>query len=178
MQNMTQKLFSTAIIGAMLASCSVFDGARNSSGGSAGSSAGSGGSVGSGSIGSGSFGNKRSEEEIGAAKTAVVDNRGLVPVIKSAKLDRTKDGYILRVIGGVDRTGYYDVELVARNFGEVNADGALIYDFRANVPNPGIDVPTERSKEIYAGVFIPIDIYLVASTISVQALQNNLRVTR
>lgn len=139
------------------------------SGGSA-QSIGSGGS----STGSGSFGTRRQEQET-VVPVKPVDSRAFVPVLKSAKLDRTKGGSILRVEGQMDRVGYYDLELVLVEDGSAST---LTYEVRAAAPRIGYGVTTERSRDVDVATFVNDSFVPSARTIVVKGLRNTLTLRR
>ncbi len=112
------------------------------------------------------------------ADKAAIDPRGLIPFIRSARADRTLNGHVIRVEGTVERAGYFDLELVARNDGEPDDTGTLTYDFRAAPPQFAQAAPTERSKAVQAAVFVPKDIYADARRIVVVSTQNTVTVSK
>jgi hypothetical protein len=168
---MKQLLLATGCI-AMLTACG---GGSGSLGGGSIGSAGSGGSAkSSGSSGSGSFGSKRNETEQ-VKPDASVDNRALVTLLKSARSERNNSGTIVRVIGEMDRIGYYDLELVLQ--GDPTSD-TITYQARAAAPAVGRAAVTPRSRIVTLGAFIPTTYRPHVRNIVIQGLNNNLLIKR
>jgi hypothetical protein len=160
----------------LAASCIALLSACNGGSGSIGS-AGSAQSVGSGgsSSGSGSFGGRRDAEEQQAVALKPKDTRAFVPVLKSAKLDKTKGGLILRVEGQMERVGYYNLELVLIEDGSASV---ITYEARAAAPRIGKSATTERSRDVDLATFIKDKYVPSARTIVVQGLNNKLSIRR
>jgi hypothetical protein len=141
-------------------------------------SIGSGGSGGSakstGSSGSGSFGSKRNEAEDVKSNVAV-DNRALVTVLKSARSETNNSGTIVRVIGEMDRIGYYNLELVLQ---DDQASDTITFQARAAAPVIGRAAVTPRSRIVSLGAFIAATYRPNARAIVIQGLSNNIRIKR
>jgi hypothetical protein len=168
---MKQLLLATGCI-AMLSACG---GGSGSLGGGSIGSAGSGGSANSsGSIGSGSFGSKREQVEQVQSEVSV-DRRAYVTVLKSARSEKNNSGTIVRVIGEMDRIGYYDLELVLQD--DPSSD-TITYQARAAAPAVGRVAVTPRSRVVTLGAFIPATYRPNARSVVIQGLNNNLRIKR
>jgi len=148
---------------ALLSACS---GGFGSLGGSGNSSA--------GSAGSGSFGSKRSQQTE-VATSEPTDSRAFVSNLKSVRLEPTKGGHILRVIGEMGRVGYYDLELVLI---DDFASDVITYEARTAAPAIGHSNPSVKSREVVLGAFIAESYRPSARTILVQGLNRSVRVKR
>tara|TARA_R110002096_G_scaffold97354_1_gene216941 strand:- start:1723 stop:2220 length:498 start_codon:yes stop_codon:yes gene_type:complete len=154
---------------ALLSACS---GGSGSLGG--GSSAGGGSAQSIGSGGSSSFGSRRSEKD-DTTVTKPADTRAYVSMLTSARTEASKGGKILRVVGSVDRVGYYNMELVLVDDA---SNSVITYQARAAAPSIGRAAITLRQSTVTLGAFIPTTFKPSARTIVVQGLKNTLRVSR
>lgn len=168
---MKQLLLATGCI-AMLTACG--GGSGSLGGGSIGSVGSGGSSKSAGSSGSGSFGSKRTETEQVKPDVAI-DSRAFVTLLKSAKSERNNSGTIIRVIGEMDRVGYFDLELVLED--DPTSD-TITYHARAAALLIGRAGVTERSRVVTLGAFIPKTYKPNARNIVIKGLKNNLRIKR
>ena len=151
----------------MLTACGNGSSLGNSGDGS--SSANSAGSA-------GSFGlRKRSEEPIVPQLAQTIDKRAFIPFVKSAVLDSTKGGSILRVVGDTGVQGYHDIGLVQS---DDSTPELLVFEFRATLPKPGQAANTERSKQVHAAVFVSDFTFPSAKGILIRAAQNTIILRR
>lgn len=140
------------VISGALAGCGTLTGSANSSAGSFGSG---GSSASAGSSGSGSFGTPRNEpQQVVDKRTVAADGRRLIAVLKDARLERTRDGAIIRATGVADRQGYYDAVLFSPTRMQPDETGTLLLEFRAREPQFPTPVSTEWSRTITVGAFV------------------------
>lgn len=123
-----------------------------------------------------SFGLRNSTKEpVVPQLTKAVDTRALVPVVKSAVLDATKGGAILRVVGDAGEQGYHNVGLVQS---DKSTPELLVYEFKATPSKPGIVGSTKRSTEVQAAAFVSEFTIPTARAILIQASQNTIILRR
>ena len=67
----------------------------------------------------------------------------LVPVqaVRSIEVGRTRDGIVVSAFGTAPGLGFGAPQLIARRDGKPNRDGFLEFDFVAQPPDPGFDLP-------------------------------------
>ena len=167
---MKNLLIAACAVG-LLSSCGL--------GNSAGSSAGS--STSASSAGSGSSANifgrrNRAEQQVG--KAASSDGRTLAAVIKDARIERTRDGGIVRARAVMPRQGYYDAKLVSDDAFRPDENGVLTLEFRAKEPQFNTFTSTERSREIDVGVFLSNQKLAVIRSIRIVGRQNQVTLRR
>ncbi|GEM_PF-3405491 len=169
---MKHLLLATGCI-AMLTACGGGSGSIGAGSSGSADSVGSGGSAKS-SGGSSSFGSKRTEEQQPADVTPA-DTRAFVTLLKSARSDKNNSGTIIRVIGEMDRIGYYNLDLVLAD--DPTSD-TITYQARAAAPAIGRAPITPRSRIVALGAFIPTSYRPNVRTIVIQGLQNTLHIKR
>lgn len=89
-----------------------------------------------------------------AEAAALDDGRVAFGPVTAARADRTPHGLILRAEGTADLAGFSSPILRARNFGRVNADGAMVFDLVANPPEQALVPGSEFARVLNAGTFI------------------------
>jgi len=78
----------------------------------------------------------------------------LAAFVKTAKIERTRDGGIVYARAVMPRQGYYDAQLVNKDAYNQNDTGVLVLEFRAKEPDFSTFQSTERSREVDVGVFL------------------------
>ncbi len=163
----------------MVSSC----GLGNSAGSSAGSSANSASSA--SSAGSGSSANifgRRSrverQQQERVAKSQDISGRTLASVVKTARIERTRDGGIIRARALMPRQGYYDAKLVSLDAFKPDENGVLVLEFRAKEPGFNTLQSTERSREVDVGVFLSNQRLAGIRTIRIVGRQNQVSLRR
>jgi hypothetical protein len=170
-EQMKNLLCAFFVVG-MVSSC----GLGNSSVGSSANSASSASSAGSGSS-AGIFG-RRNRVEQQVSTTETVFGRKLVSVVREARLERTRDGGIVRAQAVMPRQGYYDAKLVSMNAFKPDENGVLVLEFRAKEPQFNTYTSTERSRELDVGVFLSNQKLAKIKTIRVLGQQNQITLRR
>ncbi|WP_374430326.1 hypothetical protein [Tabrizicola sp.] len=79
------------------------------------------------------------------------DPRGLVETVLSMDVEPIPGGAIVRARGLTPTQGWWNAELVGRDFDE---NGVLVYEFRLLPPVGQTDVNTQRSREIDVAIYI------------------------
>lgn len=156
----------------MVSSC----GLGNSSVGSSANSASSASSSGSGSSAS-NFG-RRTRAERRQITPASTDGRTLAALVKSARIERTRDGGIVHARAVMPRQGYYDAALVSLDAFKPDENGVLVLEFRAKEPQFNTFQSTERSREVDVGVFLSNQKLAGIRTIRIVGRQNQISLGR
>ncbi len=160
-----KKILITVIAFGFVTGCSGF----GSLGGSANSSSGSSG---------GSFGKRKVKETVLEQRIPVPDERVIIPRVTEVKIVKYQGGAIVRARGVVDKQGYSEVVLVARNDGIPDEKGIITYDFKGLAPLVPVNAPTPRSKEVFAGNSISSIRYPAMKKVRVVAAQNEITVSK
>lgn len=174
-EQMKNLLCAVFVIG-MVSSCGLGNSSVGSSANSA-SSAASGSSAGSANI----FGRRnRASKQQQAQVAAATDETGrtLAAFIKSARIERTRDGGIVRARAVMPRQGYYDAALISQEAFETDENGVLVLEFRAVEPEFNTLQSTERSREVDVGVFLSNQRLAAIRAIRVVGRQNQVTLSR
>ena len=171
---MKNLLCAVFVIG-MVSSC----GLGNSSVGSSANSASSASSAGSGSSAN-IFGrrSRAAQQQQQVAKSQDRSGRTLAAVIQGARIERTRDGGIVRARAVMPRQGYYDAKLVSQNAFKPDENGVLVLEFRAKEPLFNTFQSTERSREVDVGVFLSNQKLAAIRTIRIVGRQNQVTLRR
>ena len=78
----------------------------------------------------------------------------LAAFVRTAKIDRTRDGGIVHARAVMPRQGYYDAKLVSKDVFNQNDTSVLVLEFRAKEPDFSTLQSTKRSREVDVGVFL------------------------
>lgn len=159
----------------MVSSC----GLGNSSVGSSAGSSTSASSAGSGSSGN-IFGrrNRAEQQRQQVEKSQDLSGRTLASVVKDARIERTRDGGIVRARAVMPRQGYYDAKLVSLDAFKPDENGILVLEFRAKEPLFNTFQSTERSREVDVGVFLSNQTLAAIRSIRIVGRQNQVTLRR
>lgn len=112
------------------------------------------------------------------AKAQDVSGRSLAAVVKTARIERTRDGGIVRARAVMPRQGYYDAKLVSLDAFKPDENGVLVLEFRAKEPGFNTFQSTERSREVDVGVFLSNQKLAGIRTIRIVGRQNQVTLRR
>lgn len=159
----------------MVSSC----GLGNSSAGSSANGLSSASSAGSGSSAN-IFGrrNRVERQNVDAVNAVSADGRTLVALVKTAKIERTRDGGIVHARAVMPRQGYYDAKLVSADAFKPDENGVLVLEFRAKEPQFNTVQSTERSREVDVGVFLSNQTLANIRSIRIVSRQNQVTLRR
>jgi len=97
---------------------------------------------------------KRANRQKQAVNAQDVSGSKLATFVKTAKIERTRDGGIVHARAVMPRQGYYDAKLVSKDAFNQNDTSVLVLEFRAKEPNFSTIQSTKRSREVDVGVFL------------------------
>lgn len=97
---------------------------------------------------------KRASKQEQVVNAQDVSGSILAAFVKTAKIERTRDGGIVYARAVMPRQGYYDAKLVSKDAFNQNHTDVLVLEFRAKEPHFSTLQSTMRSREVDVGVFL------------------------
>ena len=112
------------------------------------------------------------------AQTQDLSNRRLVASVKTAHIERTRDGGIIRARAVMPQQGYYDAKLVSKGPPTSGKTSTLKIEFQIKEPVFTTILSTQRSQEIDVGLFLSNQKLSGIRQIHIIAKQNKVTLSR
>ena len=90
----------------------------------------------------------------GMTQTQDLSNRRLVASVKTAQIEQTRDGGVIRACAVMPRQGYYHAKLVSKGPPTSGKTSTLKIEFQIKEPVFTTILSTQRSQEIDVGLFL------------------------
>lgn len=112
------------------------------------------------------------------AQTQDLSNRRLVASVKTAHIEQTQDGGIIRARAVMPQHAYYDAKLVSKGPPTSGKTSTLKIEFQIKEPVFATILSTQRSQEIDVGLFLSNQKLSGIRQIHIIAKQNKVTLSR